>query len=84
MTAPFLRVAVLVAALCALVGVVLQGDVGLGLDAVALVIVVAIPLLRVVHLALRWTRERDTVFALAAWGLVTLAITGAGMLALWR
>ena len=60
----------------ALAGVLLPDPVGNAASAAAVVVVVAVPLLRVAWLAIRWYRRGDRRYAAVAAGL--LLIVGAG------
>ena len=66
----------IVAAVLALVGVAVPGDWGTGIAIAALVIVTAIPIMRVGWLAKRWAGQRDTKFAWAAVVLLVLVAVG--------
>jgi cytochrome c oxidase subunit IV len=79
--AGWLRWATIVTLVLALAGVVTPGSVGRGLDTAAVVTVVAVPLLRVAALAVRWLREGDRRFALVA--LALLGIVAVGALLSW-
>jgi cytochrome c oxidase subunit IV len=79
--AGWLRWATIGALVLAVAGLLLPGSVGRGFDTAAVVTVVAVPLLRVATLAVRWLREGDRRFALVAVAL--LAIVGGGALLSW-
>lgn len=65
-----------VAAVLALVGVMVPGDRGTGLAAAAIIIVTAIPIVRVGWLVKRWVGQRDMKFAWAAVVLLALVAVG--------
>jgi hypothetical protein len=60
----------------ALVGVFLPDPVGAVASAVAVAIVVAVPLVRVAWLAIRWYRRGDRRYAAVAAGLLLIVGTG--------
>jgi hypothetical protein len=66
----------IVSAVLALVGVVLPGSWGTGLATAALVLVTAIPIVRVGWLVKRWAGQRDTKFVWAAVVLLALVAVG--------
>ena len=66
----------IVAAVVAFVGVVVPGDWGAGLATAAIVIVTAIPIVRVGWLVKRWAGQRDTKFVWAAVVLLALVAIG--------
>ena len=66
----------IVAAVLALVGVLVPGGWGTGLAAAAIVIVTAIPIVRVGWLVKRWAGQRDMKFAWAAVVLLALVAVG--------
>lgn len=72
------RLLILITLPLALLGVVVPGDVGIAIDTVVVVVLVATPLVRVVALVVRWRREGDRRFVLV--GVVLLAIVGLGAL----
>jgi hypothetical protein len=74
----FLGSAVLVAAVAAAVGLVLPGRAGQVAAALAVVVVAAVPLVRVAWLAIRWFSKGDRRFGLVA--LTLLAVIAAGFL----
>ena len=80
----FTSVALVIAAVAALVGVLVRGEVGVALDTVALCLLGALPALRVAVLAARWSREGDRRFALAAVTLLLLMSLGVAVVAVWR
>lgn len=74
---------VLAATAVGLLGVVLGDGFGDVLAGIAVGVVIALPLLRVVWLVVTWRRQRDTRFVML--GLVLLALVGLGfVLALVR
>ena len=66
----------IVAAVLAFVGVVVPGSWGTGLATAAIVIVTAIPIVRVGWLVKRWAGQRDTTYAWAAVVLLALVAIG--------
>ena len=66
----------IVAAVLALVGVLVPGEWGTGVAAAAIVIVTAIPIVRVGWLVKRWAGQRDTKYAWAAVVLLALVAVG--------
>ncbi|MEY3357922.1 MAG: hypothetical protein RIR87_981 [Actinomycetota bacterium] len=64
------------AGVAAAMGVLLRGDIGLWLDVFALLLLGALPALRVVVLAVSWSRTRDFAFAAAAVVLLLLMLLG--------
>lgn len=67
--------------LCILAGAI-AGESGDTLALVAVVTVIATPLLRVAWLVFRWIQERDARFAAAGIGLLVVVATGAVLAAL--
>ena len=65
-----------VAAVLALVGVMVPGGWGTGLATAAIIIVTAIPIVRVGWLVKRWVGQRDMKFAWAAVVLLALVAVG--------
>lgn len=57
-------------------GVLLRGDIGPWLDVFALLLLGTLPALRVVVLAVSWSRTRDFAFAAAAVVLLLLMLLG--------
>lgn len=57
------------------------GDAGRALATAAVAIVIAVPLLRVAWLVLRWSQERDPRFIAAGVGLLALVGLGAALAA---
>jgi hypothetical protein len=76
------RVAVVVALLAAAVGAVLRGSAGHIAGGIAVGVIVAVPLLRVLALAVHWLRAGDVRFAMVAIGLLTVVATSA-VIAAW-
>lgn len=74
--AMLLRSATLVAGVTGGFAALLGGDVGTALGVITLSVVIAVPLLRVAALAVRWVRQGDRRFGAAAFGV--LAVTAAG------
>jgi len=72
-----LRISVLLAVALAVAGAVMDGDFGRFSAGACVVVIVALPLLRVVVQGLHWARIRDLRFALAAAGLLAVVATGA-------
>ena len=73
---PVLRVATVLAFLLALASVLTEGQVTVVTGTAAVTVVVAVPLLRVLWLLIRWAQERDWRFVAVATGL--LAVVGLG------
>lgn len=65
-----------VAAVLALVGVMVPGNWGTGLAAIAIIIVTAIPIVRVGWLVKRWMGQHDMKYAWAAVVLLALVAVG--------
>lgn len=66
----------IVAAVLALVGVLVPGDWGTGMATAAIVMVTAIPIVRVGWLVTRWAGQRDMKYAWAAVVLLALVAIG--------
>jgi|GEM_PF-766503 len=75
---------VVLAALAATAGVILRGDIAHTLNTAALVSLGALPVLRVIALAVSWARAGDRRYAAAAALLVTLMAVGVLVVAIWR
>ena len=75
---------VVLAALAATAGVILRGDIAHTLNTAALVLLGALPVLRVIALAVSWARAGDRRYAAAAALLVTLMAVGVVVVAIWR
>ena len=75
---------VVLAALAATAGVILCGDIAHTLNTAALVSLGALPVLRVIALAVSWARAGDRRYAAAAALLVTLMAVGVLVVAIWR
>jgi uncharacterized membrane protein len=75
---------IVLAALTATVGVIVRGDVAHMLNTVALVLLGALPVLRVIALAVSWARAGDRRYAAAAVMLVSLMAVGVFVVAVWR
>ena len=75
---------VVLAALAATAGVILRGDIAYTLNTAALVSLGALPVLRVIALAVSWARAGDRRYAAAAALLVTLMAVGVLVVAVWR
>ena len=73
-----------VVALAASAGVILRGDIAHTLNTAALVLLGALPVLRVIALAVSWARAGDRRYAAAAALLVTLMAVGVLVVAIWR
>lgn len=71
-----ISVALIVGAVLALIGVLVPGDWGVSLATAAIVVVTAIPILRVAWLVKRWLGQRDTKYAWAAVLLLVLVALG--------
>lgn len=66
----------------ALLGTVLPGSPGTLLAVAAAALVIAVPLLRVVWLVVRWTQERDVRFVVVGLALLSTVALGATFAAL--
>lgn len=77
-------IALVLAAITALLGIVLRGDIGLALDTIALLLLGTLPALRVVVLAVRWERSGDRRYSRAAVALLLLMTIGVVVVAIWR
>ena len=75
---------IVLAALAASAGVILRGDIANMLNTAALVLLGALPVLRVIALAVSWARAGDRRYAAAAVVLVTLMAVGVLVVAIWR
>ena len=75
---------VVLAALAATAGVILRGDIAHTLNTAALVSLGALPVLRIIALAVSWARAGDRRYAAAAALLVTLMAVGVLVVAIWR
>lgn len=78
------NIALVLAAIAALLGIVLRGDIGLVLDTIALLLLGTLPALRVVVLAVRWERSGDRRYTTAAVTLLLLMTIGVMVVAIWR
>ena len=78
------NIALVLAAIAALLGIVLRGDIGLALDTIALLLLGTLPALRVVVLAVRWERSGDRRYTTAAVTLLLLMTIGVMVVAIWR
>lgn len=76
--------AVVLAALPAFAGVIMRGDIKQIFNITALVLLGALPVLRVVALAVSWARAGDRRYAAAAMMLVLLMAVGVFVVAVWR
>jgi hypothetical protein len=73
-----LMVALVVTFACALGGAFLPGTIGVWSGTACIIILIAVPVLRVTWLVVDWTRTRDVKFALLGCALlVVLATSGA-------
>jgi uncharacterized membrane protein len=75
---------IVLAALAASAGVISRGDIAHTLNTAALVLLGALPVLRVVALAVSWARAGDRRYAAAAVMLVSLMAVGVFVVAVWR
>ena len=75
---------VVLAALAASAGVILRGDIANMLNTAALVLLGALPVLRVIALAVSWARAGDRRYAAAAALLVSMMAVGVLVVAIWR
>lgn len=80
----WIRLALILAVATAVLGVLVRGDAGLVLDAVSLLLLGTLPVLRVVLLAFRWSRSGDRRYASAALALLLLMLIGVGVVSIWR
>ena len=78
------NIALVLATIAALLGIVLRGDIGLALDTIALLLLGTLPALRVVVLAVRWERSGDRRYTTAAVTLLLLMTIGVMVVAIWR
>lgn len=76
--------ALALAAVFALTGIAVGGDIGLVLDSVSLLLLGTLPTLRVAVLTVRWARSGDRRYALAAVALLLLMAIGVLVIAAWR
>jgi len=76
--------AVVLAALSAFAGVIMRGDIKQIFNITALVLLGALPVLRVIALAVSWARAGDRRYAAAAMMLVLLMAVGVFVVAVWR
>ena len=73
-----LMIALVVTFACALGGAFLPGTIGVWSGTACIIILIAVPVLRVTWLVVDWTRIRDVKFALLGCALlVVLAMSGA-------
>lgn len=75
---------IVLAALAATAGVILRGDIAHTLNTAALVSLGALPVLRVIALAVSWAHAGDRRYAAAAALLVSLMALGVVVVAVWR
>ena len=75
---------IVLAALAASAGVILRGDIANMLNTAALVLLGALPVLRVIALAVSWARAGDRRYAAAAALLVSMMAVGVLVVAVWR
>ena len=75
---------IVLAALAASAGVILRGDIANMLNTAALVLLGALPVLRVIALAVSWARAGDRRYAAAAVVLVSIMAIGVLVVAVWR
>jgi len=78
------NLALATAACSAVVGILVRGNVGAALDAIALVLLGTLPALRVMVLAARWGHDGDRRYAIAAVGLLLMMTFGVVVVARWR
>lgn len=78
------RLALGLAAVSALIGVSVRGDLGLVFDSVSLLLLGTLPTLRVMVLAARWARGGDRRYASAAMALLFLMAIGVAVITTWR
>jgi len=74
--------ALIAAGVSAALGILLGGDIGRVLDVIALLLLGTLPALRLVILAVSWTRVRDFRFATAAFSLLLLMMLGTALVVL--
>ncbi|MEL7206791.1 MAG: DUF1634 domain-containing protein [Actinomycetota bacterium] len=73
----FLRIATVVSALTALVGVIVPGSVGRAAAGATVAALIAVPVVRVLWLTRRWAVKRDWRYVATAVGLLAILGTGA-------
>lgn len=78
-TATLLKAAAVVALAAAMVGTVARGRTSSVFGGIAVVVIVAAPLLRVAMLGVRWLRIGDRRFAAAAAALLLVTAAGAAL-----
>lgn len=77
-------VALVLAAATAILGIAIRGDIGRSFDSVSLLLLGALPPLRVVVLAVGWSRSGDRKYANAAVALLLLMAVGVIVVSVWR
>lgn len=77
------NIALGLAALLSLIGVIVRGDIGTTLDSAALLLLGSLPTLRVVTMAARWARGGDRRYATAAIALLLLMAIGVVVVSVW-
>ena len=75
---------IVLAALAATAGLIVRGDIAYTLNTAALVMLGALPVLRVVALAVSWACAGDRRYAAAAVMLILLMAVGVLVVAIWR
>ena len=77
-----MQIAAMVAFALAAIGALLPGSVGRAAAVAVVSFIVAVPLLRVLSLAVHWLRMGDRRFAAAAFGLLVIVAAGSVIAAL--
>ncbi len=75
---------IVLAALAASAGLIVHGDIAHTLNTAALVSLGALPMLRVIALAVSWARAGDRRYSAAAVMLMSLMAVGVLLVAVWR
>jgi len=75
-----LMIALVVTFACALGGAFLPGTIGVWSGTACIVILIAVPVLRVTWLVVDWTRVRDVKFALLGCALLAVLATSAAII----
>ena len=75
-----LMIALVVTFACALGGAFLPGTIGVWSGTACIVILIAVPVLRVTWLVVDWTRVRDVKFALLGCALLVVLATSAAII----
>ncbi len=75
-----LMIALVVTFACALGGAFLPGTIGVWSGTACIIILIAVPVLRVTWLVVDWTRIRDVKFALLGCALLVVLATGGAII----